>query len=141
MISYVSPGPSSTHSSMSPESQFRSKRQKSRAGLTSGDQSAVEPPGPFPNPEVKRRSADGIGTIGPVRVGRCQVYARLQEIGVGLFFCLIIRISRISSRRKRSKNQTHDASGFALLSYIRNSLASWRQRSEAIPVRFSELPK
>jgi hypothetical protein len=28
-----------------------------------------------------------------------------------------------------------------LLSYIRNSLASWRQRSEAIPVRFSELPK
>ena len=46
----------------------------------------MEPPGPFPNPEVKRRSADGIGTIGPVRVGRCQVYARLQEIGVGLFF-------------------------------------------------------
>jgi hypothetical protein len=55
-------------------------------GLPSGDQSAVEPPGPFPNPEVKRRSADGIGTIGPVRVGRCQVYARLQAIGAGLFF-------------------------------------------------------
>ena len=46
----------------------------------------MEPPGPFPNPEVKRRSADGIGTIGPVRVGSCQVYARLQEIGAGLFF-------------------------------------------------------
>ena len=47
------------------------------AGLPSGDQSAVEPPGPIPNPEVKRRSADGSGTIGPVRVGRRQVYARL----------------------------------------------------------------
>jgi hypothetical protein len=55
-------------------------------GLTSGDQSALEPPGPIPNPEVKRRSADGSGTIGSVRVGRCQVYARLQEIGAGLFF-------------------------------------------------------
>ena len=43
--------------------------------LPSGDQSAVEPPGPIPNPEVKRRSADGSGTIGPVRVGRRQVYA------------------------------------------------------------------
>jgi hypothetical protein len=43
--------------------------------LNSGDQSALEPPGPIPNPEVKRRSADGIGTIGPVRVGRRQVFA------------------------------------------------------------------
>ena len=58
-----------------------------QTGLTSGDQSAVEPPGPIPNPEVKRCSADGSGTIGPVRVGRRQVYARLQEIGAGLFFC------------------------------------------------------
>ena len=45
--------------------------------LPSGDQSAVEPPGPIPNPEVKRRSADGSETIGLVRVGRRQVYARL----------------------------------------------------------------
>ena len=45
------------------------------SGLPSGDQSAVEPPGPIPNPEVKRRSADGSGTTGPVRVGRRQVYA------------------------------------------------------------------
>ena len=56
-----------------------------QTGLTSGGQSAVEPPGPIPNPEVKRCSADGSGTIGPVRVGRRQVYARLQAIGVGLF--------------------------------------------------------
>jgi hypothetical protein len=48
----------------------------------------VEPPGPIPNPEVKRCSADGIETIGLVRVGRRQVYARLQVIGVGLFFVL-----------------------------------------------------
>ena len=54
--------------------------------LPSGDQSAVEPPGPIPNPEVKRRSANGSETIGLVRVGRRQVYARLQAIGAGLFF-------------------------------------------------------
>ena len=46
----------------------------------------MEPPGPIPNPEVKRRSADGSETIGLVRVGRRQVYARLQAIGAGLFF-------------------------------------------------------
>ena len=51
-----------------------------RTGLPSGDQSAVEPPGPIPNPEVKRRSANGSETIGLVRVGRRQVYARLQVI-------------------------------------------------------------
>lgn len=43
---------------------------------TSGDHSTVEPPGPIPNPEVKRCCADGSGAIGPVRVGRRQVYAR-----------------------------------------------------------------
>jgi hypothetical protein len=43
--------------------------------LPSGDQSEVEPPGPIPNPEVKRLSADDSGTIGPVKVGRRQVLA------------------------------------------------------------------
>ena len=38
----------------------------------SGDHSKVEPPGPIPNPEVKRFCADGSWTIGPVRVGRRQ---------------------------------------------------------------------
>ena len=57
--------------------------------LTSGDQSAVEPPGPIPNPEVKRCSADGSGTIGPVRVGRRQVYAPYLLTKVrGSFFAL-----------------------------------------------------
>ena len=41
----------------------------------SGDHSEVEPPGPIPNPEVKRFSANGSETIGLVRVGRRQVYA------------------------------------------------------------------
>ena len=55
--------------------------------LPSGDQSEVEPPGPIPNPEVKRLSANGSGTIGPVRVGRRQVFARIQlTLGPGSFF-------------------------------------------------------
>jgi hypothetical protein len=58
-------------------------------GSSSGGQSAVEPPGPIPNPEVKRCSADGIGTTGPVRVGRRQVFARHpQQCGCrALFLC------------------------------------------------------
>ena len=59
--------------------------------LPSGDQSAVEPPGPIPNPEVKRCSANGSETIGLVRVGRRQVYARLQAIGAGHFFWVRFR--------------------------------------------------
>src|SRR5690606_31008033 len=59
-----------------------------RARLASGDQSAVEPPGPIPNPEVKRRSADGSGTTGPVRVGRRQVLAPpFRKKRRGTFFC------------------------------------------------------
>ena len=50
----------------------------------------MEPPGPIPNPEVKRRSANGSETIGLVRVGRRQVYARLQAIGAGLFFGFLV---------------------------------------------------
>ena len=67
------------------QAQDRQSPSPDQTGLPSGDQSAVEPPGPIPNPEVKRRSANGSGTIGPVRVGRRQVYARLQAIGAGLF--------------------------------------------------------
>ena len=71
-----------------PEIQFQKQRRTGPLplALPSGDQSAVEPPGPIPNPEVKRRSADGSGTTGPVRVGRRQVYARPRAIGAGLFF-------------------------------------------------------
>ena len=48
-------------------------------GTISGGHGAAEPPGPIPNPEVKRRSADGSGATGPVRVGRRQVSARLRR--------------------------------------------------------------
>ena len=59
-------------------------------GSPSGDQSEVEPPGPIPNPEVKRLSANGSGTIGPVRVGRRQVIARIQlTLGPGSFFAQV----------------------------------------------------
>ena len=47
-----------------------------KQNLPSGDHSEVEPPGPIPNPEVKRFSANGSETIGLVRVGRRQVYAQ-----------------------------------------------------------------
>ena len=45
---------------------------KQSARLQSGDHGTLVPPGSIPNPEVKRRCADGSGAIGPVRVGRCQ---------------------------------------------------------------------
>ena len=70
----------------SPETQFQ-KQEALPLKLPSGDQSEVEPPGPIPNPEVKRLSANGSGTIGPVRVGRRQVFARIQlTLGPGSFF-------------------------------------------------------
>jgi hypothetical protein len=40
----------------------------------SGDHSAVAPPVPIPNTEVKRCSPDGSATIGCARVGRRQNY-------------------------------------------------------------------
>jgi hypothetical protein len=51
----------------------------------------MEPPGSIPNPEVKRSCADGSWTIGPVRVGRCQVIWLLpSENSVGAFFILTL---------------------------------------------------
>ncbi len=93
-----------------------------QAGLPSGGHSAVEPPGPIPNPEVKHCSADGSWTIGSVRVGRRQVYARLLLKGVGHFFCPRGRIgdrrtgggriSRIGLIRKRSpKHRRYEFAG------------------------------
>ena len=40
----------------------------------SGGNSAVVPPDPMPNSEVKRRSADGSVGITHVRVGSCQTF-------------------------------------------------------------------
>jgi hypothetical protein len=79
-----------------PESQPRN------TGLPSGDQSEVEPPGPIPNPEVKRLSADGSGTTGPVRVGRRQVNARHLGNKVPGFFLYAYRgVLRIHDAQAR----------------------------------------
>lgn len=48
----------------------RMKIDESPFPLKPGGQSAVVPPGPVPNPEVKRCRANGSRTIGPARVGR-----------------------------------------------------------------------
>ena len=52
----------------------------------------VEPPGPIPNPEVKRYCADGSGAIGPVRVSRCQFFMPPVELTLNrrLFLCRVL---------------------------------------------------
>lgn len=54
---------------------------------SSGGHSIVEPPGPIPNPEVKRSRANGSVVIGHVRVGRCQVI-RKSRSRKGPAFCV-----------------------------------------------------
>ena len=72
----------------------------------SGDHSVMEPPGPIPNPEVKRYCADGSWAKGPARVGRCQLFARLlrkKEPGVFLPLILERRKMRMSPKWWPSK--------------------------------------
>ena len=69
---FISPltGP---HGRRGPDKEEHAKAFPSRSPRpASGDHSAVEPPVPIPNTEVKRRSANGSRTTGPARVGRCQ---------------------------------------------------------------------
>jgi hypothetical protein len=48
------------------------------------------PPVPIPNTAVKPRAANGSRTLGPARVGRCQVYGPvLRNEEPGLLFCLV----------------------------------------------------
>ena len=55
--------------------------------LPSGGYSTLAPPGPIPNPEVKRRCADGSVAIGHARVGRRQnLIVPVSEQGDGDFF-------------------------------------------------------
>jgi hypothetical protein len=57
---------------------------------SSGDHSAVAPPVPIPNTEVKRCSPDGSASIGCARVGRCQFYdPRSLKNDRGSFFCCL----------------------------------------------------
>jgi DNA-directed RNA polymerase specialized sigma24 family protein len=66
-----------------------SRRQKSASAWPeqfSGDPSAVDPPVPIPNTEVKRCSPDGSASIGCARVGRCQnLRPASWKQGAGLF--------------------------------------------------------
>ena len=45
------------------------------------------PPVPIPNTAVKPSAANGSWTLGPARVGRCQVMARFFERRTGPLFC------------------------------------------------------
>ena len=64
----------------------------------SGDHSAVEPPVPIPNTEVKRRSANGSLTKGHARVGRCQVMSPHCESSAG---SLRFERKNLTEERKR----------------------------------------
>ena len=56
-----------------------------------GGTSAVVPPDPMPNSEVKRRSADGSVGSPHVRVGNCQASNKAESSveRLGLLFCLL----------------------------------------------------
>jgi hypothetical protein len=67
----------------------------------SGGLSTAEPPGPIPNPEVKRCSADGSIAKGYARVGRCQVI-NYHPKQLGWFFYAHAEIRREHSCDQRS---------------------------------------
>ena len=60
------------------------KQRTASPARTSGDHSAVAPPVPIPNTEVKRCSPDGSATIGCARVGRRQNKGPAGFISAGL---------------------------------------------------------
>ena len=64
---------------------------------TSGDPSAVDPPVPIPNTEVKRCSPDDSVSIGYAKVGRRQSYAPfLVKAGNGaLVFCTDLEVATL----------------------------------------------
>ncbi len=61
-----------------------------KQNLPGGD-SAVVPPDPMPNSEVKRRSADGSVGLPHVRVGNCQASNKTKSSveGLGFLFYLL----------------------------------------------------
>ena len=54
----------------------------------SGDYRRGVPPVPIPNTAVKPSAANGSRTLGPARVGHCQITARFFERRAGPLFCL-----------------------------------------------------
>ena len=65
-----------------------------------GGTSAVVPPDPMPNSEVKRRSADGSVGSPHVRVGNCQASNKAESSVERLSF-LFLRLKRTPSRKVR----------------------------------------
>ena len=65
-----------------------------QALLGSGDNSAVAPPVPIPNTEVKRCSPDGSTATGRARVGRRQSKMPTGFIPVGILFSGVAYSSR-----------------------------------------------
>ena len=63
-----------------------------KQNLPGGD-SAVVPPDPMPNSEVKRRSADGSVGSPHVRVGNCQASNKKNPVPEGAGFFAVWRIA------------------------------------------------
>jgi hypothetical protein len=79
----------------------RHQNRAAQALLGSGDRSAVAPPVPIPNTEVKHCSADGSTATGRVRVGRRQ--NRLPSMSLDVLGVLLSSIAHSSGE--------HDAPG------------------------------
>ena len=75
-----------------------------KQNLPGGD-SAVVPPDPMPNSEVKRRSADGSVGSPHVRVGNCQASNRTKgSVGrLGLLFYLLFAINGQASNQSEAR--------------------------------------
>jgi hypothetical protein len=83
----------------------RARREQRNALLASGDNSAVAPPVPIPNTEVKRCSPDGSTATGRVRVGRRQNKMPARFSPVGIFFYVLLEhgARRNAAYRKRTE--------------------------------------
>ena len=67
-----------------------------------GGHSAVEPPVPIPNTEVKCSYADGSATYVCVRVGHCQASfsKKPQSFDCGFFVSVLLRLFKLNSKIK-----------------------------------------
>lgn len=88
-----------------------------RFPLKPGGQSAVVPPGPVPNPEVKRCRANGSRTIGPARVGRRRDFFHQapsvpQLAGLVPFLLSpslpLLRLSQLLGKQRSQRNESLD---------------------------------
>jgi hypothetical protein len=78
---------------------------------TSGDPSAVAPPVPIPNTEVKRCSPDGSTAIGRARVGRRQNQMPGEFISSGILLFTCDYSSTAAGRREPSRRESSEIDG------------------------------